>query len=443
MKTKNKKYDEKKYFMDIERLSEKYIMLSTCFSRHNIEMILFHSISRLNDIFTESNNNLNNWLKNINTYTIFNVEEYRQLLTDYNSTFFNYPTAYIDDFISFCSSDLIHRIIELSYIASGTGRKSVPLNNANVNNRNLIYTFNSKVFLEHVKDETEIPFYANAFWNFIMLILLTEYVNSFSSDNEVISLDLFAFHNFIRLNILTGLRMSAELKTDVFYEELFEEISQFVPSNKHNIVKTVNEEKQNISFRVKNNYLLTTTFKRYGWKKVIREFDPILDRKSEGELRIKHGSKPNSIRFTLYITGMRTISRILSNNCNPKGRIFLHNFWEKGGIYVSFIISFYFITIIENCSRNIYKSYYTTYRKFIRDYKGERNTALKSLVVVMLSKLPSKKRISVLTKNLKKDNYRLKKDILDNLRKLDNLLKKDSTFASKRLYNTLRQYYVW
>lgn len=82
-----------------------------------------------------------------------------------------------------------------------------------------------------------------------MLILLTEYVNSYT--NETITLNLSEFHNFISLNILTGMKMSVEFETDVLYEELFEEISKFIPSNKKNIVITVNDEKQTILFRVK------------------------------------------------------------------------------------------------------------------------------------------------------------------------------------------------
>lgn len=52
MRTKNKKYDEKEFLMNIKRLSEKYIMLSTCLSRHNIEEILFRSI-RDSNILTD------------------------------------------------------------------------------------------------------------------------------------------------------------------------------------------------------------------------------------------------------------------------------------------------------------------------------------------------------------------------------------------------------
>ena len=327
MRTKNKKYDEKEFLMNIKSLSEKYIMLSTCLSRHNIEEILFRTIKDSN-ILTACINGLDNWLGSINRYRITNIEEYRELLTNYNTQFFNYPTAYIDDFINLGSSDLIIRqIVELSYIASGNGRKTVPLNNADVRNRNLIFTFNSKTFLEHISDESEVPFYANAFWNFILLILLNEYLNSFA--NEVIPLNLPAFHNYINLNILTGLKMSAEFNTEGLYEELFEEISQFIPSNKHNLVITVNEEKQTLLFRVKNNFILANAFENEGYKRVKRVFNSTLDRKSEGELRIKRGNTPNSIEFILYITGMRTISRILSLDCTPLSKVYLRNFLKK------------------------------------------------------------------------------------------------------------------
>lgn len=440
MTNKNRKFNEKKFFMDIKRLFQKYIMLSTCLAGDNIREILFRSI-RDSNILNDSSNGLEDWLGSINRYRITNIEEYRQLLTDYNSQFFNYPTAYIDDFINFVSSDLIKNIVELSYIASGKSRKKVPLNNADVKNRNLIFTFNSKIFLEHIPDESEVPFYANAFWHFIMLILLNEYVNSFS--NQDITLNLFAFHNFISLNILTGLRMSAEFETEVLYEELFEEISQFIPANKHNLAVTINDEKQTILFRVKNNFMLVKAFKNEGYKKVKREFDPTLDRKSEGELRIKRGNSPKAVELILYVTGMRTISRILSLNCSPLDKIYLRNFFEKGGIFIPLIISFYFRAIVQNCSQKLNKSYYTIYNKFITRYKGERNTALKTAVIILLSELSENKRKRLIDKSFKKDDYRIKNEIYKELENLDKLLKRDKFCATARFHNVLMEDYGW
>lgn len=440
MRTKNKKYDEKEFLMNIKSLSEKYIMLSTCLSRHNIEEILFRTIKDSN-ILTACINGLDNWLGSINRYRITNIEEYIPLLKVYNSQFFNYPTAYIDNFISFASSDLIRQIVELSYIASGKGRKTVPLNNADVKNRNLIFTFNSKVFLEHISDENEVPFYANAFWHFLMLILLTEYVNSFT--DESIKLNLPAFHNFISLNILTGFKMSAEFHTEVLYEELFEEISQFIPSNKHNLTITVNEEKQTILFRVKNNYILVKAFENEGYRRVKRIFISTLDRKSEGELRIKRGNTPKSIELILYVTGMRTISRILSLDCNPLNKIYLRNFFEKGGTLIPLIISFYFRAIVQSCSIKLEKSHYTIYNKFITGYKGERNTASKTAVIILLSELPKSKRKRLVDKCFKKDDYRVKNEIYKELENLDKSLKRDKFCATAKFHNVLRGYYGW
>lgn len=441
MKKGNRKIKENENFMDIKRLSEKYIMLSTCLSAHNIRKVLSRTI-RDNIILNNCNSGLNDWLGSINGYKITNIEEYEQLLREYNSQFFNYPTAYIDNFIKFASSDLIRQIVKLSYIASGRGRKSVPINNANIKNRNLVFTFNSKVFVEHVKDEKEIPFYANAFWHFVMLIFLTEYVNSYT--NETITLNLSEFHNFISLNILTGMKMSVEFETDVLYEELFEEISKFIPSNKKNIVITVNDEKQTILFRVKNNFILADAFKNEGYKKVKSEFNKELDRKSESELRVKHGNTPNSIELILYVTGMRTISRILSLDCNPLNKIYLRNFVEKGGFFISLIISFHFRAIVQNSSLITFdKSHYTTYSKFITRYKGERNTALKTAVIILLSKLPNNKRKILIDKCFKKDDYRVKNDIYMDLENLDKILNQDKFCATARFHNVLRRDYGW
>lgn len=157
MKKENRKIKENENFMDIKRLSEKYIMLSTCLSAHNIRKVLSRTI-RDNIILNNCNSGLNDWLGSINGYKITNIEEYEQLLREYNSQFFNYPTAYIDNFIKFASSDLIRQIVKLSYIASGRGRKSVPINNANIKNRNLVFTFNTRYLLNMLKMKRKFHF---------------------------------------------------------------------------------------------------------------------------------------------------------------------------------------------------------------------------------------------------------------------------------------------
>lgn len=427
--------------MNIKRLSEKYLMLSACLSSQNIERFLFDSISKYYYVYMASKKNLYEWLRNINEYNINNIDEYEDLLTSYNDMFLNYPAHYIKEFISFCSSDLIKKIVKLSYFASGIGRKSVPLNNANVIRRNLIFTFDSKVFSEYITKEIEIPFYANAFWHYIMLILLTEYVNRFS--NTPIPLDMGIAKKYLCLCILTGEKLSAEFETDVLYPEIFEEISQIVPSNKHNMLKTVNEEKQTVMFRIKNPFMFVNAFEKEGYKKVKRIFEPPLDRKSECELRIKQGSRPNSIEIVLYITGMRTISRILSLNANPLNKVYLHNFWEKGGYFVSLILSFCFRTIFQNCSHNIEKSHYSLYNQFIGNFKGKRNIALKSAVTILLSELSANKRKRLIDKYFQKNDYAVKKDINKKLKQLDAQLLNDKKKYSLGFEKILRRYYGW
>ena len=419
----------------INVLSSKYVMLSSCLSRDNIVRVLQHSTKN-----TEIYNELDEWLKGINNYTVVNVERYRTLLNDHNKTYFNYSKEYVDNFISFVSSNIIYQTVELSYLANRTGRKAVPLNNANVSEKNLIYTFKSDVFLEYINEEGEIPYYANAFWQFIMLILLTDFMQVLDNKGSV---NQKFFYKYISLNILTGLRMSTDFKTDVMYEELFEEISQCVPSNKYNLTKKTNNEKQTITFRIKNNYILVKAFENEGYRKVKKLYDKVLDRKSEGELRIIKGSSPNSIRIILYITGMRTISRILSLNCNPLNKIYLRNFTEKGGILTTNIISFYYRAIVQNCSISFEKSNYTTYNKFINAYEGNRNVALKSAVSILLSKLSNEKRIGLINKYFNKEDYRQKASIYNDLHKLDKLLSNDKKASLKRFNQSLRWLCGW
>ncbi len=160
-------------------------------------------------------------------------------------------------------------------------------------------------------------------------------------------------------------------------------------------------------------------------------------------MRIKRGTTPNSIELILYVTGMRTISRILSLDCSPLNKIYLRNFFDKGGTLISLIISFYFRAIVQSCSIKLEKSHYTIYNKFITGYKGERNTALKTAVIILLSELPESKRKRLVDKSFKKDDYRVKNEIYKELENLDKSLKRDKFCAVARFHNVLRWYYGW
>ncbi len=368
---------------------------------------------------------------------------FRTILEDYNTRFFSYSPEYVNSFMSFASSNLLDRIIELSYISSNKGRNEVPLNNANVKQKNLIYTFKSKVFLEYINFPDEIPMYANAYWHFTMLVLLTMYVREVTNNN-LVRLSQTTFNNYISLNILSGFEASVEFKMTEYYGEIFEELAQFKPKNKFKMKVSPNEEKQIIEFFVKNNDILTMAFQREGYKKVQRN-SHALDWKSKSELRIMKGKTPCSIRMKLFTSGMRSISRMLSLNSNPDNKIYLRDFWVRGGIFTSNLVSFYFRAIIQNCHMKFEKSNFRINQKFIDDYVGKRNVGLKTAVIILLVALPENKQKKLIDNIFKKEDYKQKKSIWADIENLKNVIakKKVKTPATVRLYHKLGRKYGW
>ena len=368
-----------------------------------------------------------------------------------------YDTEIVNDYISLVEQGFLNKTFVLKYAPDNKGRKEVPLNNAD-GSKNLAYSFYSKTFIEITgKSEDDVINYAIHFFQITMFIILAELLANrldVPLDNDSVmpsyKLNINAFLNYINLAIVTGLKPMAEFQTTTNYGELFEELYQLRSKAKWLNIRII-DRKQTIQITAKNNYFLKDAFRNEGYHKTgIVKYDRKLDTRNYTELRIMRGNTPNTIRFSCYISGMRTISRLLSFDANPEQKIYLSKLHEKGADLIGNILSFYFRALLQECKfkfGKVKKSHYTTCIDFITNYKNrtgsKKNIPLKSLVAILLSKNNLEQREELINKYFSKQDTKQKADIRADLAELDSLLLNDNECALARLYKNLRRFYGW
>ena len=368
-----------------------------------------------------------------------------------------YDTEIVNDYILLVEQGFLHKVFILKYAPDNKGRRKVPLNNA-VGSKNLAYSFYGKTFVEITeKSEDDVIDYACYFFKITMFIILSELLaNRLNVPLDNVSatssfkLNIPAFHNNINLAIVAGLTPMAEFQITANYGEYFEEICQLHSKARWLNIRVINK-KQTIQMTAKNNYFLRNAFKKEGYHKNKKvKYDVALDTRNNTELRISRGYSPDTIHFRCYISGMRTISRILSFDASPEQKIYLSKLHDKGADLIGNILSFYFRALMQECrfkSGKLRKSYYTTCINFISDYGSrtgcKKNLSLKSLVAILLAKKKPEQREELINKYFTEQDSKQKAGIRADLAELDNLLSNDNKCALARLYKDLRRYYGW
>ncbi len=420
---------------------------------------------------------MDSFLTNIWQSNITLNDEIISIVTDYYKRYLGFGDFIVEDFINFTVREDINRLVELRYIGSNKGRKKVPLSNS-YSYKNLVFNFNGKELFKLQKEQNrkhtpdDILEYYCTFFLLTMLVILYNIVSSgsfvtaefagykeYSIDNEgnltVITQDIdieefyVLFHRFISLNITTGVEMYAEFQLDCNAGELIEEIKQLSPVNKMELGIGVNDEKEAISIRVKNSFLLNDGFIKEGYFKTTQEYDKILDSKSQSTFRVTRGSNPCRILFTAKITGMRTISRLLSTNANPSKKIYIWTMFNSGAIGVAHILSFFFRSVVNHCesTERINKSYYTAFDKFVLSYNAEqRSVPLKTALVFMLSRQTPENRKVIIDKYLdEKKCSKQRTELRKGLKVFDSLVQEDIKYGKSidRFIKTLEKYYEW
>lgn len=461
----------------IHEVESSYNNISCVLSSFNIKQVIRPYLLSENILDEDINNRLDSFLSNIwqNNITLNNKTV--SIVTDYYNNYLGFEDFILEDFISFTVSNDINKLVELRYIGTNKGRKDVPLSNS-YSNKNLVCNFKGKELFKLQKEQgrehapDDILEYYCTFFLLTMLVILYNIVSSgsfvteqfaileeYSIDEEGnlteitqdIDIEEFyeLFHRFISLNITTGLEMYAEFQLDCNAGELIEEVKQLTPTNKIELDIGVNDEKEAITIRVKNSFLLNDGFIKEGYFKTSKEYDKVLDSKSQSTFRITRGYNPCSILFTAKITGMRTISRLLSTNADPSKKIYIWTMFSSGAIGVAHILSFFFRSIVNHCENIelINKSYYTAFDKFIQSYTPEqRSVPLKTALVFLLARKSSEERKVIINKYLdEKKCSKQRTELRKCLKVFDNLVQEDIKYGKiiDRFIQTLEKYYAW
>lgn len=460
----------------IYEVESSYNNISCVLSSFNIKQVIRPYLLSKNISDEYINNRLDSFLLNIWQNNIALNDEIISIVTDYYKRYLGFGDFIVEDFINFTVRGDINKLVELRYIGSNKGRKEVPLSNS-YSNKNLVCNFNGKELFKLQKEQErehtpdDILEYYCAFFLLTLLVILYNIVSSgsfvteqfagleeYSIDNEGnltkvtqdIDIDEFyeLFHRFITLNITTGEEMYAEFQLDCNAGELIEEIKQLSPLNKMELDIGVNDEKEAITIRVKNSFLLNDGFIKEGYFKTSKEYDKILDRKSQSTFRVTRGSNPCRILFTAKITGMRTISRLLSTNADPTKKIYIWTMFNSGAIGVGHILSFFFRSIVNHCesTERINKSYYTAFDKFIQNYTPEqRSVPLKTALVFLLFKQTPENRKVIINKYLdEKKCSKQRTELRKGLKAFDSLVQEDIKYGKiiDRFIQTLEKYYA-
>lgn len=461
----------------IHEIESSYNNISCVLSSFNIKQVIRPYLLSENITDEDINNRLDNFLTNIWQNNITLNDETVSIVTDYYKRYLGFEDFILEDFINFTVSNDINRLVELRYIGSNKGRKEVPLSNS-YSYKNLVCNFNGRELFKLQKEQgrehtpDDILEYYCTFYQLTLLVILYNIVSSgsfvteqfagleeYSIDEEGnltkvtqdIDIEEFyeLFHNFISLNITTGVEMYAEFQLDCNAGELIEEIKQLSPLNKMELGIGINDEKEAITIRVKNSFLLNDGFIKEGYFKTSQEYDKVLDSKSQSVFRITRGSNPCSILFTAKITGMRTISRLLSTNADPTKKIYIWTMFNSGAIGVGHILSFFFRSIVNHCENTelINKSYYTAFDKFIQNYTPkQRSVPLKTALVFLLARKSSEERKVIIDKYLdEKKCSKQRTELRKGLKAFDSLVQEDIKYGKSidRFIKTLEKYYEW
>ena len=461
----------------IQEIESSYNNISCVLSSFNIKQVIRPYLLSENISDEDINNRLDSFLSNIWQSNIALNDEIISIVTDYYNNYLGFEDFILEDFINFTVREDINRLVELRYIGTNKGRKEVPLSNS-YSHKNLVCNFKGKELFKLQKEQgrehtpDDILEYYCTFFQLTMLVMLYNIVSSgsfiteqfaileeYSIDEEDnlkkvtqnIDIEVFyeLFHRFISLNITTGVEMYAEFQLDCNAGELIEEVKQLTPVNKMELDIGVNDEKEAITIRVKNSFLLNDGFIKEGYLKTSQEYDKALDSKSQSTFRITRGYNPCRILFTAKITGMRTISRLLSTNAAPTKKIYIWTMFNSGAIGVGHILSFFFRSIVNHCENTelINKSYYTAFNKFIQNYTPEqRSVPLKTALVFLLARKSSEERKVIIDKYLdEKKCSKQRTELRKVLKAFDTLIKEDNTYGKiiDRFIQTLEKYYAW
>ena len=166
---------------------------------------------------------------------------------------------------------------------------------------------------DRIGDETYLVIdnYVRVFWELYMLIVFYK-ICKVSQENKTHFFNVF--RAFIRLALITGMKMFMYLELNCCYGELYEELKGFKPLNPNYLFVEDIPDKQQIHFYIKNSDFLTEAYrKEYSYAvSISKEYDEPLktDKHIDIEFCIMKGVNNTSAMVEVTFSGQNSLGRI-------------------------------------------------------------------------------------------------------------------------------------
>lgn len=147
--------------------------ISSCIWLSNMIDIIKNTFDNEEDI-SRCINLLNKKVKEISSYRIMNIQQYKTIYEDYTSKFLNDSIGAVEQFITDCKNMSISKYFNVKYI----GSKRQWAQRGNRRPKNIIVDFNGDYFLNNTGRLEDIVLYPTCYCHYFMIAFLLDIINS-------------------------------------------------------------------------------------------------------------------------------------------------------------------------------------------------------------------------------------------------------------------------
>ena len=427
--------------------------VSVVFAKHNTTSIL----RELRIAYVDVTSELAQYGKRMPVYS---NEEIEEIVKEYSSVVAqNLDDDVVAQFINMCKEGSVNSIVSY-YIKKANARSK--RNSTTVGIENICFKFNVDKFRElnndisqddmtfdRIGDETYLVIdnYVRVFWELYMLLVFYK-ICKVSQENKTHFFNVF--RAFIRLALITGMKMFMYLELNCCYGELYEELKGFKPLNPNYLFVEDIPDKQQIHFYIKNSDFLTEAYrKEYSYAvSISKEYDEPLktDKHIDIEFCIMKGVNNTSAMVEVTFSGQNSLGRIYHGETNPHAVVNFENSYNYDFVTPNAMM-FLFRTVLKYSKDEGSTSYYTELSTFIKQYKASRKRnlipKLLSVIFPILHQRPNEENLKeILNKYFKSTDKALKTEYRKLFEELNKVLQPKQMRTIERLRRELSDY-VW
>lgn len=391
---------------------------------------------------------------------VYSNEEIEEIVKEYSSVVAqNLGDNAVAQFINMYKEGSINSIVSY-YIKKANARSK--RNSTTVGIENICFKFDVDKFRElnngitrddrtfdRIGDETYLVIdnYVRVFWELYMLLVFYK-ICKVSQENKAQFFNVF--RAFIRLALITGMKMFMYLELGCCYGELYEELKGFKPLNPNYLLVEDIPDKQQIHFYIKNSDFLTEAYREeYSYAVSIpKEYDEPLkiDKHIDIEFCIMKGVNNTSAMVEVTISGQNSLGRIYNGETNPHAVVNFENSYDYDFVTPNAMM-FLFRTVLNYSEDEGSTSYYTQLYTFLEQYKDSRKRnlipKLLSVILLILHQRPNEEQLrEFLNKYFKTTDKALRAEYRKLFEELNKVLQPKQIRTIEKLRRELSDY-VW